>query len=75
MKYITVVKNRVFTLRDISEKEGLILRTLLNLSTDRIRQVSQQDDGYWNDNITEDEAVEIGIQLRDMIFEMVDEEL
>ena len=75
MKFDTIVKNRVFTLMDISEKEGRILRTLLNLSTDRIRQVLQQDDGYWNDNITEDEAVEIGIQLRDMIFEMVDEEL
>ncbi len=74
MKCDTVVKKRVFTLRDITEDEGLVLRTLLNLSPEGVREKLNHDKLYWNDGISEDEAVNMGYELCEKVMEMVDGE-
>lgn len=64
---------RVFKLTDISEKEGLILRTLLNLNEKGIRKSLMGDEHYWSPEIKLDEAVAIGINLCDKIIRLIDE--
>lgn len=72
MRCDATVKKRVFSIRDITEEEGLILRTLLNLNEEGVRNKLNRDDLYWNDDIEEEEAVAIGHKLCEEIMEMVD---
>jgi hypothetical protein len=70
----THVKKRQFDLTKITEEEGLVLRTLVNLSDEGIRKSLLGDHNYWNDQMSLDEATATGIQLRKQIFEMMDPE-
>ena len=74
MKIDKYVKTRVFNITDITEKEGLVLRTLLNLSKAGVIESLKSDSGYWEDEIEEKEAIEIGVDVCSRIMEMVDEE-
>ncbi len=72
MRVNTTVKKRVFDIEAISEEEGLVLRTLLNLSEEGVREKLNDDSNYWNDDLSEDEAVIIGRGIVTTIMEMVD---
>lgn len=74
MRTDTVVEKRVFSMDAISEEEGLVLRTLLNLNEDGIRDKLKGDNLYWNDDMDEETAVKIGVELCNQIFKMVDRE-
>ena len=63
----------MFNLRDLTEAEGVVLRTLINMSDDKIKRTLESDELYWSHeikNITD--AVWIGCGLRDDIFKAVD---
>lgn len=72
MKTNTIIETRVFNLTDISEKEGSILRTLLNLNKKGIEVALIGDKAYWDGDMSIEDAVSIGEELRDKIAEMVD---
>ncbi len=75
METDTIVSRRVFNLTRISEEEGLILRTLMNKSDTSIKDSLSGDEIYWNYDLKLEEAIKIGIELRDKIFKMVDKKL
>jgi len=68
---VTTVK-RTFDLKNITEEEGLILRTLLNLNDEGIKTRLIGDNLYWESALTLSEAMEIGRQLVKSILTMVD---
>ena len=68
----TTTGERVFNLKNISEEEGLVLRTLLNINDTGVKEMLLGDEHYWDDNLSIKEAFRIGISLRDEIMEMVD---
>jgi len=68
---VTTVK-RTFDLKNITEEEGLVLRTLLNLNDHGIKERLMGDNGYWDDALTFSEAMEIGRQVVDSILKLVD---
>lgn len=72
MVIATIVKKRVFNLKNITEEEGLVLRTLLNIDEARIKEMLVCDEHYWDNNLSLEEAINIGRGLRDGIMEMVD---
>ncbi len=74
MRTQIIIETRVFSLSDISEKEGLILRTLLNLNEVGIREKLNGDTAYWDDVIENAEAIAIGKNLCNKIMEMVDKD-
>lgn len=63
---------RVFKLTGISEKEGLVLRTLLNLNEKGVRDRLLGDKHYWSPEIKLGEAVAIGRNLCDSILCLID---
>lgn len=65
--------NRVFDLTDLSEKEGLILRTLLNLNEKGVHEALLSDKHYWDSKMDLNEALAIGTSLCDKIMLLVDE--
>lgn len=73
MRCNSTIKKRVFSMDAITEEEGLILRTLLNLNNDGIRKSLKGDELYWSLNLDEESAVKIGCEIRDKIFKMVDD--
>lgn len=73
MRTNTIVKKRTFSLNEITEEEGLILRTLLNLSEKGVEEKLMSDELYWNDDISKEVAIKIGVELVDKIMKMVDE--
>jgi hypothetical protein len=72
MRTQSTTKSRIFTLTDISEKEGLVLRTLLNLNSKGIKESLECDPACWDGDMKIDEAVSIGEELCTKIMEMVD---
>jgi len=72
MRISVITKKRTFNLMDLTEAEGLILRTLLNLNDEGIAGRVNSDDGYWEHEVSNSEAVRIGCELRDKIFKAVD---
>ena len=72
MNVRVTTKKRKFDLLNLSEAEGLILRTLLNLTDEAIAKSLESDNLYWNHEVGNVEAVRIGVELRDKIFEAVD---
>ena len=66
------VKKRVFSIGAITEEEGKVLRTLLNLSEKGIRSKLNADRLYWVDELGEDDAVRIGNDLCQEIMNLVD---
>lgn len=69
--HVTTVK-RTFDIKNITEEEGLVLRTLLNLNDEGIKTRPLGDDLYWNDALTFEEAMDIGRQMVGLILKMVD---
>uniref|UniRef100_A0A6H2A4U0 Uncharacterized protein n=1 Tax=viral metagenome TaxID=1070528 RepID=A0A6H2A4U0_9ZZZZ len=65
-------ERRTFSLHEISEEEGIILRALLNLSEEGVLKKLNGDKLYWNDSISEEVAVKIGVELCEKIMDMVD---
>ena len=79
MKIRVTTKKRTFDLLGLTELEGIILRTLVNLGDEYIKKQLDGDDGIWlseaqDDGLTKEEVYEIGIKLRDDIFKAVDGE-
>ena len=74
MNVRVTTKKRKFDLLNLSEAEGLVLRTLLNLNDERIASQVMCGPGYWEDEVGNVEAVRIGCELRDKIFEAIDGE-
>lgn len=72
MDTTTYIKKRSFELKHISEEEGLILRTLLNINEIGIKERLECDDLYWNGELTYEEAFKIGKELVKKILTMVD---
>ena len=72
MKIDIITTKRVFNLRNLSEEEGLVLRTMLNMNDNGILQSLKGDDLYWNHIMSEQDALRIGIELRDKIFKAID---
>jgi len=72
MKVNVTTEKRRFDLRNLSELEGCILRTLLNLNDEALRKSLMADDDYWNNEATIDEALEVAVEIRDKIFRAVD---
>ena len=70
----TFVKKRSFNLSRISEEEGIILRTLLNLNEIGVEEKLMSDELYWNDNLSKEDAIKIGKELCSKIMQMVDRE-
>jgi hypothetical protein len=66
-------KKRSFDLLNLSEAEGLILRTLLNLSDEGITEALKGDTDYWEHEVSAVEAYKIGCEIRDKILEAVDQ--
>lgn len=73
MKTWSTITARVFKLTNISEKEGLVLRTLLNLNSEGVRKSLEGDVVYWCDDMEIDEAISIGKELCTKVMEMVDD--
>ena len=63
----------MFSFENISEDEAIVLRTLLNLSEEGIRKKLNDDKLYWNDDLSEDNAVRIGLDLCESIMREIDE--
>jgi len=74
MKVRVTTEKRRFDLLNLSEIEGRVLRTLVNINEQGLRSSLIGDDGYWNDEADLDEALGVAIELRDKIFEAVDGE-
>ena len=74
METKTSVKKRSFDLIRISEEEGLVLRTLLNINRVGVVEKLQADELYWNEELTLEEATSMGVGICDMIMAMVDGE-
>ena len=73
MRVDVITERRKFNLTNITEEEGLILRTLLNQSDGSLLISIMADKPYWEDDIkTDKEAIEIAVDLRNKIFGMVD---
>ena len=72
MRIDVITTKRTFNLRDLTEAEGLVLRTLVNLNDEGITQSLLADEDYWNHEVGNVEAVRIGCELRDKIFKAVD---
>ena len=72
MKISVITEKRRFDLRSLSELEGLVLRTLLNLTDEGLRKSLVGDADYWNDEATLEEALFVAIEIRDKIFKAVD---
>ena len=70
---VTTEKRR-FDITNLSESEGLVLRTLLNTSDEGLKLKLRADDLYWDSEITFEEAWKIAIEIRDSIFKAVDGE-
>lgn len=71
MVNVTTEKRR-FDLRNLSELEGCVLRTLLNLNDDGLRKALSADEDYWNSEANIEEALSVAIEIRDKIFRAVD---
>lgn len=63
---------RVFNLYAISEEEGKVLRTLLNLSEVGVKNKLLRDRLYWCDDLKLEDAIKIGEDLCNNIMNMVD---
>ncbi len=74
MRINTTVKERVFSIDEITENEGIILSTLLNLSDKGIKENLNGDSLAWNDRMSEVQAVSIGRNICDKITEMINGE-
>jgi hypothetical protein len=72
MDTVTTVKSRRFELIRISEEEGLVLRTLLNLNDVGVTTALLQDKLYWGNELSIEEATRIGIEICDKVMAMVD---
>lgn len=69
--HVTMVK-RTFDIKNITEEEGLVLRSLLNLNDHGIKERLMGDKGYWDGSINFSEAMDIGRQIVGLILKMVD---
>lgn len=67
----TTIQRRKFDILNMSEEEGLILATLLNLSPDGVEDALRADDLYWADIMSLDNAMIIGIEICDTIAAMI----
>ena len=65
---------RVFSFENISEDEAVVLRTLLNLNEQEVRNELNNNKGYWDFNLTEETAVKIGYKLCKSIMLAIDED-
>lgn len=74
MRVNATVKERVFSIDEITEKEGIVLRTLLNMSDGVVKEKLNDNGAYLINKISEEEANVIGRNIRDKIMGMVDEE-
>lgn len=74
MNVRVTTKKRKFDILNLSEAEGLILRTLLNLSDEAVAKQLTGDVDYWSHEVGNVEAVRIGVEIRDKIFKAVDGE-
>ena len=72
MRTQVITTKRTFSFTDLTEAEGLILRTLVNLNDEAIARKLENDDLYWKHEVGNVEAVRIGCELRDKIFKAVD---
>jgi len=72
MKVSVTTEKRRFDLKNLSELEGLVLRTLLNLNEEGLRKSLAADAGYWSDEATLEEALLVAIEIRNKIFKAVD---
>ena len=72
MKIKVTTTKRSFDLLDLSEAEGLILRTLLNLNEDGVSKALRADKLYWSHEVGDKEAIEIGCELVNKIMKAVD---
>ena len=70
---VTTEKRR-FDITNLSEAEGLVLRTLLNTTDEGLKNKLLADDLYWDSEINLEEAVKIAVEIRDSIFKAVDGE-
>lgn len=73
METNTYVKKKSYEIKRISHEEGMVLRTMLNRSDESIKETLLRDDAYWSDELTIEEALKIGIEIRNQIFEMVEQ--
>jgi len=74
MRVNATVKERVFSIDEITENEGIILNALLNLSDGGIKENLNADALAWNDRMSETQAISIGVGICDKIHDMVNEE-
>jgi len=74
MKINRVVAEVNYEIKDLTHKEGMVLRTLLNLSELGVEKKLQNDELYWDDKMTLVEAKKIGIELVNKIITAVDGE-
>lgn len=75
MKTTTHITKRVFDITRISEEEGLVLRTLLNMNDNEVKDRLLSDKEYWIDKIPiENDAIVIGEEIVAVIMGMVDGE-
>lgn len=68
----TTIEKRRFDLRRISEEEGLVLRTLLNLNEVGVANALSQDKLYWAEELSIEEATMIGVEICNKVMLMVD---
>lgn len=72
MKVNVTTEKRRFDIKSLSELEGCILRTLLNINDEGLRKSLMADDDYWNSEANIEEALSVAIEIRDKIFRAVD---
>lgn len=73
METRTRVNKRTFEVV-LSEEEGLILRTLLNLNRIGVEKKLMSDKAYWEDLISYEDAITKGTAMCECIMNMVDGE-
>lgn len=74
MRVSETIERRVFNF-ELTEEEGLILRTLLNLNGKGVEESLMIDEEYWNDLIkSKEEAIRIGCEICDTIMKLVDKD-
>lgn len=68
----SAVKERTFNILDITEKEMLVLRTLLKQDDVMIEEMLFKDKNYWDHLLNAAEALTLGIEVREKIFKQLE---
>ena len=69
------MEKRSFCLTRISEEEGLVLKSLLNLSEEGVKQKLLVDESAWGKELPIEEAIKIGVKICKQVSDMYNMDL